>query len=105
MKNKKLYLQQKVNSHEDICRNLNDIYARKNTDYDDAFAKSLKEYGMTMPCLRIEDKLTRLKALTIHNQTQQVLDESIEDTLLDLANYAIMTLVEIKNKQEEDNNG
>lgn len=105
MDKKKLYFQRKVNMHEDICRNLNDIYARKNADYDDAFAKSLNEYGMTMPCLRLEDKLTRLKALALHNQTQQVLDESIEDTLIDLANYAIMTMLELKMKQEENNNG
>lgn len=48
---------------------------------------------MAMPCIRLEDKLNRLKALT-RNGNQQVNDESIDDTLMDLANYAIMTLVE-----------
>lgn len=94
-------LAQKVEEHDIICSNLNDIYARKNADYNDSFAKSFKEYGMAMPCIRLEDKLNRLKALTLHNQSQQVNDESVEDTLMDLANYAIMTLIEIKIKNGE----
>ena len=49
-----------------------------------------------MPCIRLEDKLNRLKSLTVNNKAQQVNDESIEDTLLDLANYAIMAVMELK---------
>ena len=83
----------KVAIHQTICEELNKLYERKNHDYGDSFGKSFVEYGMAMPCIRLEDKLNHLKALT-RNSSQQVLDESIEDTLLDLANYAIMTLVE-----------
>lgn len=83
----------KVQLHSDICSELNALYERKNHDYGDSFGKSYDEYGMAMPCIRLEDKLNRLKALT-RNGNQQVADESIEDTLLDLANYAIMTVVE-----------
>ena len=59
---------------------------------------------MTMPCIRLEDKLNRLKALT-RAGNQQVNDESIDDTLMDLANYAIMTLVErrIADGVDDDN--
>lgn len=95
-------LQKKTNKHADLCAELHAIYKRKNSDYGDAFSKSFKEYGMVMPCLRLEDKLNRLKALTVHKKRQQVSNESIEDTLLDLANYAIMTVVELTlSKQEE----
>ena len=48
---------------------------------------------MTMPCIRLEDKLQRVKNL-VRNGGAAVNDESIDDTLLDLANYAIMTLIE-----------
>lgn len=48
---------------------------------------------MTMPCIRLEDKLQRVKNL-VRNGSAAVNDESIDDTLLDLANYAIMTLIE-----------
>lgn len=87
-------MKNKVGIHNDICMELNGIYERKNADYGDSFGKGYKEYGMTMPCIRLEDKLNRLKSLTVHKNNQLVADESIEDTLFDLANYAIMTLIE-----------
>lgn len=83
----------KTELHASICSELTALYERKNHDYGDSFAKSFAEYGMAMPCIRLEDKLNRLKALT-RNGNQQVSDESVDDTLMDLANYAIMTLVE-----------
>lgn len=82
----------KVGVHKSICDELNALYERKNHDYGDSFGKSFVEYGMTMPCIRLEDKLNRLKSLTRANA--KVTDESIDDTLMDLANYAIMTMVE-----------
>lgn len=83
----------KVDKHDQICKSLNELYARKNADYGDSFGKSFKEYGLTMACIRLEDKLNRIKALS--KQEAQVSDESITDTLMDLANYAIMTLIEL----------
>lgn len=80
------------------------LYQKKNWDYGDSFGKSFHEWGMPMACIRLTDKLNRLCALT-KNQGQQVQDESIEDTLMDLANYSIMTLIEINIKKEEENNG
>lgn len=92
----------KVQRHKEICTYLSKLYEIKNKDYGDSFAKSFDEYGMTMPCIRLEDKLNRLKALTVKNQSQQVKDESIEDTLMDLANYAIMTIIELQIKEEKN---
>ena len=88
----------KAEKHAEICRELNALYARKNADYGDSFGKSYQEYGMTMACIRLEDKLNRLKSLS--KQAAQVQDESMEDTLMDLANYAIMTLVERTERKE-----
>lgn len=83
----------KIEKHKKICDSLNDLYKAKNEDYGDSFGKSYKEYGLTMACIRLEDKLNRLKSLN-KNGNAQVKDESIQDTLMDLANYAIMTLIE-----------
>jgi len=91
----------KVERHSQICNYLNNLYERKNSDYNDSFGKSYKEYGMAMPCIRLEDKLNRLKALTVHNHKQEVADENIKDTLEDLANYAIMTIIEMDIEDEE----
>ena len=84
----------KATVHASICSDLTALYERKNHDYGDSFGKGFKEYGMTMPCIRLEDKLNRLKSLL--KSDAQVKDESIDDTLMDLANYAIMTLIERK---------
>lgn len=83
----------KTDVHKKICRDLNELYVRKNADYGDSFGKSFEEYGLTMSCIRLEDKLNRIKSLSKHEA--QVSDESIIDTLMDLANYSIMTLVEL----------
>lgn len=87
-------MKNKVAEHEIICKQLNGIYKRKNEDYGDSFSKSFNEYGPTMCAIRLEDKLNRFKKL-IASGRAEVYDESIQDTLLDLANYAIMTIMEM----------
>ena len=85
----------KIEQHSIISRELTELYERKNADYGDSFGKSYAEYGLAMPCIRLEDKLNRLKNLTLRNGKQQIAEESIRDTLMDLANYAIMSIIEI----------
>jgi len=85
----------KIARHKQLCQELNHIYAQKNHDYGDSFGISFKEEGMAMPRIRLGDKLNRFKALTKTGE-QEVKDESIVDTLMDLANYAIMTVVEME---------
>lgn len=49
-----------------------------------------------MPRIRLGDKFNRFKTLSRKLDTQKVSDESLKDTLLDLANYAIMTVLEME---------
>ena len=94
--------QQKVNAFEDVTLELRKIYDAKNRDYGDSFSKSFEEEGMAMVRIRLGDKLNRFKNLT-RGAEQQVKDESVRDTLLDLANYAIMTIMELdKNRSTEE---
>ena len=73
----------KVEVHRNICNSLNDTYKAKNNDYGDSFAKVRNEYPEAI-IVRLMDKLERLKML-LGGRVQQVKDESIDDTLLDLA--------------------
>ena len=82
----------KVEIHSQICNELNSIYEQKNHDYGDSFAILRKELPNSI-LVRIYDKYQRLKTL-LSGTEQKVKDESIEDTLKDLANYCIMELVE-----------
>lgn len=79
--------------HHQICEELTALYRKKNHDYGDSFYKSYKEWGMTMAAIRLEDKLNRFKNL-VRNEAE-VTDESLRDTLMDMANYAIMTVMEV----------
>lgn len=89
----------KVAHHRMICDEINELYAKKNHDYGDSFAQSFREEGMAMVRIRLGDKFNRLKALTRVGE-QKVADESIRDTLIDLANYAIMTVLEMEGEKE-----
>lgn len=88
----------KVDKHKEICEKLNKLYAAKNKDYGDSFGKGFEEYGPIMPAIRLDDKLQRFKQL-IKNDAK-VKDESIIDTLMDLANYSIMTIIELEKDKE-----
>lgn len=81
--------------HALICTYLTNLYARKNADYGDSFHQTFLEEGWAMPRIRLSDKLNRFKALTFAAVEAKVKDESIRDTLIDLANYAIMTVMEL----------
>ncbi len=81
--------------HSRLCDYIKDLYVRKNHDYGDSFHKTFLEEGMAMSRIRLSDKLDRFKTLSKNPDSVKVTDESIRDTLIDLANYAIMTVVEI----------
>lgn len=85
----------KVQMHREICEEINDLYARKNHDYGDSFHQTFVEEGMAMARIRLGDKFNRFKILSRSGE-QKVDDESIRDTLIDLANYAIMTVLEME---------
>ena len=86
----------KYKRHEELCKELHEIYVKKNHDYGDSFGRTYREEGMAMVRIRLGDKFSRLKTLTKNPGGQQVKDESIRDTLIDLANYAIMAVVEME---------
>lgn len=78
-----------IAKHKEICEKLNKIYEKKNHDYGDSFEETYNELGIISCVTRMNDKMNRLK--TLAKTDNQVKDESISDTLLDLANYSIMT--------------
>lgn len=87
----------KILEHEKICKELNEIYAKKNADYGNSFGDTFQKLGLISAITRISDKYNRICNLATKNSNEtKVKDETIEDTLKDLANYCIMTLIEMK---------
>ena len=97
----KVFGDDKIQMHEQLCKELNDTYIKKNHDYGDSFGETFKKLGIISAVTRISDKYNRLVSLcTKTEEEMMVKDESITDTLLDMANYCIMTVIELrKNKQ------
>ena len=81
-----------VEIHGKICQELNETYEKKNADYGNSFENSLDKHGLIAGIVRMDDKMSRLISLNSKNE-QQVMDESLRDTLMDLANYAIMSVM------------
>lgn len=90
----------KIELHKQICDSLNKLYRDKNHDYGDSVHDTFEKYGLTSFLVRMEDKLNR--ARTLDKVESEVKDEKIEDTLLDLANYAILAVIELKCKEDKN---
>jgi hypothetical protein len=82
----------KLDCFKGVLEQMLRTYKEKDHDYGSSFDKTLDEFGLVAAVVRLEDKVNRLAAL-IKSDNQLVKDESIRDTLQDLANYAVLTLV------------
>ena len=72
------------------------LYEEKNRNYGNSFDKSLNEDGLLVSKIRLGDKYNRFSSL-LKQKSEGTSDESIKDTLIDLANYAIMTIMWLEN--------
>ena len=75
---------------QQLTNQMNETYEKKNHDYGNSFDISLDKYGLIAALTRISDKFNRLETLILKNDAK-VKDEKLEDTLLDLASYCVMT--------------
>lgn len=91
-----------IEKHKEFCDYLNNLYIEKNHDYGDSVHDTFLKYGLTSFLVRMEDKLNR--ARTLSQKEALVNDEKIRDTLLDLANYAIISVIELDKLCEESEN-
>lgn len=81
-----------------ITDELKDTYIKKNHDYGNSFDKSIDKFGLTAAVVRMNDKMERLNSL-LHKDAK--VDESIRDTVMDLANYCIMTAMYLDKKEKK----
>lgn len=107
MSNKKF---DSVQMHRDICDEMHDLYERKNKNYGDSFHLTFLEEGYAMARIRLSDKLSRFKSMShmmddddepLVAPPERIDYESIRDTLIDLANYAVMTVIEMDRVEKE----
>ena len=77
-----------------ILSNLEDTYKRKNSDYGNSVGDTYEKFGDISFLTRITDKYNRILSLADKGEAGEVKDEALEDTILDLANYCLLWLVE-----------
>ena len=70
------------------------MYADKNHDYGNSFGETYEKYGNISAVVRISDKMNRIEQL-VQTDEQKVKDESLKDSILDMANYLIMWAMEL----------
>ena len=87
---------------EAITKKMHSIFRKKNHDYGNSFEQSLNEEGLAASRIRMGDKWNRFKQLS-KGAKAQVNDESLRDTLIDMANYAIMTVMWLDKQQNNSN--
>ena len=92
---------EKIEKHELLCKQLHAIYKLKNTAYGDSFGKSFEDWGIAAAAIRLSDKWNRFMNLAKHPEVDSG-DEAITDTLVDLANYALMTVIELEFKKYDE---
>lgn len=76
---------------KEILNELLKVYEEKNKQYGNSFSELYDELGPISAITQILHKSNRLKALVKTNNI-----DAIKDTLIDLANYSVMTLDEIR---------
>lgn len=87
-----------------IVNEMYEIYKAKNADYGDSVHDTFLKYGLLSFLVRMEDKISRLRSLTLKGKKEQrVKNESILDTLKDLANYAILAIIELEEQADTKN--
>lgn len=92
----------KVKIFKDITDKMASTYKAKNSDYGDSYSEIRDRYIDKFPSvlIRLRDKINRIEQLML-NGNQKVKDESIDDSLLDLANYCVLELIERHIDKEE----
>lgn len=92
--------EEKNKEFNSIIQNMYNLYIKKNENYGNSFGKLYEDLGPISGLVPLHNKLNRLTSLIKGSKNNF---ESIEDTLIDLANYAIMNLIELKNSSSKEN--
>ena len=91
----------RLSKFQEIITKMINTYESKNKDYGDSFGDLCDEFGVITAIVRLQDKINRLKTI-YKNKNIEVKNESVLDTLQDLANYAVMTIIWLQRYKENN---
>ncbi len=90
----------KSEMYNEILEELRKTYEAKNADYGDSVGYTYQKFGDVSFLTRITDKYNRILSLSDRGECGQVKDESLNDTILDMANYCILWVIEREAKKD-----
>lgn len=94
-------LEQEIEIVENLAKNLVETFARKRADYGPTTTETFEKFGPVSMLVRMHDKLGRLDNLLGTGRIPSV-SESIEDTLIDLANYCLIAMLELTKQKHKE---
>lgn len=99
-KAKQEYTSSKEVVFEELTKQMLETFKKKNADYGDSTTQTFREFGLTSYAIRLNDKLNRIKSFCKKGELE-VNDESVIDTLKDMANYCLLAVIDIKNQEKD----
>lgn len=93
-------------AHQELCNYLhNELWLPKNTDYGNSFHDLYNDLGIISAVTQIVHKCNRIKTVAKMkaNGKNPNVNESLRDTLLDMANYCVMTVMELDREENKQN--
>lgn len=91
-----------VRRFKELTTKMYETFKKKRNDYGPSTRETWEKYGPVSMLVRMDDKMNRFKNLAIDDTKRLVEDESIKDTLLDLANYALITILELEHIEAQN---
>lgn len=85
-----------------VLREMLELYLKKNHDYGNSFSETIQEFGYTPAIARINDKIKRVKQI-VKGEPMQI-NETMRDNLIDIANYCILTVIELDKENDSKDN-
>ena len=80
-----------------VYSTLEETLLKKNRDYGSSFDKSVNKFGWIYVAIELDKKKNILHSLLKNKEKPNY--ESIEDTLLDIAGYCVLSLIYLENKE------
>lgn len=89
-------INEEITMFTELTNTMSDTFAKKRHDYGQTTEETYRKFGPVSMLTRMHDKIGRLDTLLVSGDVNHVEDEKVEDTLLDLANYALITILEMR---------
>lgn len=83
-----------------LTKQMLETFKKKNADYGNSTTQTFNEFGLTSYAVRLNDKLNRIKSFCRKGELE-VKDESVVDSLMDMASYCLLAVIDVKNQDKD----